>query len=1224
LRNRHLLPAAGAVFGRAGGNSLSTADPWSLPALMPRRRFFIYDMPVLRAVLLVATVGLSAVGADPVAPTQVRESAPEIFYMQDDAGRLVPVPGFRYRDFVDLLRIKEGLPGLPEPPPAVIENVVLRATVPSVGAADGTAADAKPPTNCAVTVELTVRQSRAGWASLPLALDGLLFTAAPRHEGPGRILLAAAAADGAGTSVQPQLTGYRLWMTGPENGTNEDVRHSVILTGNIAIDASPNHESIMLQLPRATASLVELKTPRIVPEVSVRPPSLSPRVEPQAGGTGSTVTLVGLAGPVKIRLATGGNEAGVETVGTEVSRAAVPQAMVESLVRVDGRVAITEAGIRLDNLPQETATIRVTLPPRATLRSIRSPSALVALEGTDAQAEAVIRVERGSDGRSLVELECERPVDPSGRESFEPLGFAVEGIPAWRQWGRASLVVEGDWQVEWDDVGGNRRIDPPLSARRTGFVAAFAYDAQPARLPLRVLPRGSRVVIEPEYRYDVSTSRVALDARLRVSVRGAPVSRIVVALDGWDVDEVGPASVVDSAAVSSEGGRLVVPFVQPLSGDAVVEIRGGRTLDHASSRVDWRIPAPQADLVGPASIIITSQSDIELLPDAGGIRGLVRQLTPNTMRSDAERVALAYRLDGTEGSFEATRRFLPRRVDASVAAQVDIDESDMIVRQTIRFDVAHVPLEFITLAVPEPVMRTGTLEVRQNGLLLNPDETSDSRTETVRGDDVPVTAGTLPEVAASTVQLRTMLAMPLLGAGDVTVEYQLPTPDVLPESTVAEDLPLVLPAATRIGRQSIALTVPETLSIEVRGDAWKRDVGSLGLIASRTWTTARSQEIVPLAISARKRSAQGDTSVDAAWLQTKLLGDRREDTYRYAIVSSAEQIALSLPAGSRGDAGSGKDGETQARDAAVEVRLNGRPVPGAARADGQIVIELPRRVGNTAWLVELVILGKRDAAPIGLAGAIGMPTAVSLQPPLFPAGTLQNRFYWELLIEPDEHAIGHPSGWSSEQRWAWGSLGLHRVSVVSRDMLATWLSSSCGFAQPDAVPAAVPVAMPADTLSQPPAWRAGEVPGAGGRLVFSGVGPPGVGWMWVVPTWLLVLAASGPVLALGFLVLYLPRLRTMPVVLCLAGVAILAAAAFPELAPLAAQAALPGAVLAALAAVLRFVLDTPAAAAPPPRVPAAVASASSLTQVAPQPSLIINPSLPAFDDGATAVGRNQP
>ena len=120
-----------------------------------------------------------------------------------------------------------------------------------------------------------------------------------------------------------------------------------------------------------------------------------------------------------------------------------------------------------------------------------------------------------ADGRGVVELECERPVDPAGRETFEPLGFAVEKIPAWRQWGRASIVVEGDWQVEWADAGRNRRIDPPLSARRPGFVAAYAYDSQPARLPLRVLPRGSRVVIEPEYRYDVSAARVALDARLR-------------------------------------------------------------------------------------------------------------------------------------------------------------------------------------------------------------------------------------------------------------------------------------------------------------------------------------------------------------------------------------------------------------------------------------------------------------------------------------------------------------------------------------------------------------------------------------------------------------------------------------------------------------------------------------------------------------------------------------
>lgn len=1199
---------------------------------MPSRRFFLRAMPLLRALLLAAWVALSAdrsPGADTVGPPAVREAAPEIYYMQDDAGRLVPVPGFRYRDFVDLLRLQEGLPGLPEPPPAVLENVVLRAALPSASAADVPAETAAKPATCQVVVELTVRQARSGWVSLPLALDGLLLTAAPRYEGPGRMLLSSGATDRADDATNND-EGYRLWMTGPTDGKNEDLRHSVILAGNIAIDASPAHESITLHMPRATASLVELKTPRNEPDVSIRPAMQPPRVEPQAGGTGSVVTFVGLAGTAHIRIGVGRKgtpaEALAEALNADAGRAAVPQAMVESLVRIDGRVAITEAGIRLDNLPPDVATIRVALPPRATLRSIRSPSALVALEGSDAQPEAVIRIDRSADGGGLVELECERPVDPAGREAFEPLGFAVADIPSWRQWGRTSIVVEGDWQVEWDDAGPNRRIDQPLSARRPGFVAAFAYDAQPARLPLRVLPRRSRVVIEPEYRYDVSAARVALDARLRVSVRGAPVSRIVVALDDWDVDEVGPANVVDSAAVSSEAGRLVIPFVQPLSGDAIVEIRCGRQVARDSTQVGWKIPTPQADLVGPASIIIAAQSDIELLPDATGVRGLVRQLTPTTLRSDADRMALAYRLDGTEGSFEATRRFLPRRVDAAVTVQADIDESDMIVNETIRFDVAHVPLEFVVLDMPEGVAKTGTLELRQNGMLLNPEEEVDGTRYTEQETESPPVAESAPFSAAGLpaqprVRLRAMLAMPLLGTGEVTVQYELPTPAIGPESTVAEDLPLVLPAATRIGGQSITLTVPETLSIDVRGDAWKRDVASLGSVASRTWTTARSQEMVPLAISPRRRSPLGDTVVDAAWLQTRLLGEQREDIYRYCIISSADQITLTLPQGMVATtADADRAGEAaHVEDAATEVRLNGKPLTGAARADGRIVVELPRRTGSQAWLLEVIANRKRDGWADIFGGAAGMPTTLPLDAPVFPRGTLQRRFYWELLLEPDEHPIGAPGGWTSQQRWEWGPLGLRRVPVVPRDVLSAWLLASCS---PSQQHAALTGAI-ADMRPFPVAGLPVDVPAAGTRLVFSGVGPPTKGRIWVVPTWLLVLAVSTPVLALGLSGVYLPRLRSVPLVIGVAAVGSLAAALFPELAPLVAQAAVPGAALTLLAAALRFLLRRRTAAVPA-RGPAPVVSASSLTQVAPQPSLIIAPSSPLLREGATAVGRDLP
>ena len=148
---------------------------------MPSRSFLRRFKPLLRAVM-VAAASLSAAAAaaaDPDGSPAVREAAPEIYYLQDDAGRLVPVPGFRYRDFVDLLRMKEGLPGLPEPPPAVLENVVLRADVPAVDGAAGPPEAAATPATCQVTVELTVRQSRGGWVSVPLSLDGLLLASAP-------------------------------------------------------------------------------------------------------------------------------------------------------------------------------------------------------------------------------------------------------------------------------------------------------------------------------------------------------------------------------------------------------------------------------------------------------------------------------------------------------------------------------------------------------------------------------------------------------------------------------------------------------------------------------------------------------------------------------------------------------------------------------------------------------------------------------------------------------------------------------------------------------------------------------------------------------------------------------------------------------------------------------------------------------------------------------------
>jgi hypothetical protein len=142
------------------------------------------------------------------------------------------------------------------------------------------------------------------------------------------------------------------------------------------------------------------------------------------------------------------------------------------------------------------------------------------------------------------------------------------------------------------------------------------------------------------------------------------------------------------------------------------------------------------------------------------------------------------------------------------------------------------------------------------------------------------------------------------------------------------------------------------------------------------------------------------------------------------------------------------------------------------------------------------------------------------------------------------------------------------------------------------------------------------VPLAGQRSVYTGAGPPEQGRLWLVPTWLVVLAVSGPVLAIGLLVVYTAALRTVSVLLAAATLASLAAAAAPGIAPLVVQAAAPGLALAGLAAFLRRVLRAPA----PDRQPVVPSvSASSLTQVA-APSLIIAASSPGLEATAATAG----
>lgn len=1098
----------------------------------------------LVALLLTAlAAAVSGRAQDAAPPGAVREVQPELYYMQDDAGRLVPVPGFRYRDFVEMFRIKEGLAGPAMPPAAVLENVTVRIDARQVQAGSG---------SCPAEVQGVVRQSRGGWAPVALDLRGLVLTAPPRHQGAGRMLVDAA----------PDGGGYRAWFE-PASGS-EDVRHTITLAGRVPVETADRQDSFDLRLPVAIASRVEIRSRRQQPVVVTRPEAAG-RIEAAAEPGGSAITISGLAGDVRIRIADPATDQRVA--------AAAAEAECESTVRIDGRTARITALLRLANLSAGLNRLTVTLPPATTLDRVGGDATLVARTGTLEEPAIEVAIERTRDGGATIEIDCERPVDPTGNTRFEPLGFLVTGIEPWRQSGRVSLVVAGDWQASWEDGAGLRRIDPPPGERVAGFVASFAYDIQPASMPVSIRPRRSRVLVEPEYRYDVSTGRIALTARLRVAARGAPVGAVsfVLAAD-WVVDDVGPPSVVDASGLRIDGGRVTVPFAQPLAGDAVVELRATRKIDPATDMVSWKLPVPQADLVGPAAVIISADPDIELVPEAEGIVGLVRQTASAVQPGDAERLALVYRLDAAEGAFAASRRFLARRVEANVAARVSVEEREITVAETLRLNVLYVPLEFLELTVPDSLAASGSLEVRQGDELLD-----------------MVEIGGAPEPDPTGVPLRflrAVLPVPLLGTGEVRIRYRLATPEVPAESTAAADLPLALPQVTAGGRQSAVIEEGPTLAVTVRGDSWRRDLAGQSGTGSRAYASGKPQHVLPLAISRRVGEAASVTVVEAAWLQTRIFPEAREDIATFVVSGPGGPLEMRMPPRL------GREDPS-----ACEVRIDGRPAPGALRGDGTLVVELPD--GSDRWLVEV-----RSAAPWGgTAFGLGLPWPLPLDPPAFSADVLERRFYWELLVAPDDHIFGPPARWTSQQLWSWRGVGWRRIASVDPAALVGWATTSWGRPEP----------LPSGLFAVEPALRQS-------RFVYAGIGSPGAAVVWVVPTWCLVLVSSGVTLAIGLALVHRGSWRRPAVFLGLAATVALIAAAAPQAATLFGQAAVPGVIMAALAAALRFGLERPDER---PRI-AVPSSTSSLTRTAPAAVSLIVAAASASGPAAAAVGREGP
>ncbi len=1048
---------------------------------------------------------------------------PNLYYVEDDVGRLIPVPGFRFRDFVDLVRLRDGLPAQPEMPGVILEKLEIKIILPAP--ADNNVAYAD------IAVECVMRSMRQGWNMLPLQLPELIISKPPVVIGEGEVVVTIDPSPRRGltqssndrsplqrnfSSSQLNLDkGFLVWVNerdekaegeGAEEGESQTT-HTIVLKGQIPVDVSLDLDQLSLTLPAATDSKISIETQRRDPLVKLNAGVISPAIqliEEDDDAVGSVVEIRGAVGPTRLQIE--------EPLVGEIPARKIADCKVESVVRIDGRLATIKASFVLTNLGQKEGRFTVQLPSRSVVRSVGNNVKILSRGGSSSKPQVVVRVNKTKDGDAFFDLVCERAIDTSSENPIDVGGFAIDEIPLWRQWGRVSISTAEDWTVEWKNESGNRRIDAPSTLSQEGFVAAFAFDSQPMSLPLRVLPRRSQLVVEPEYNYHVSRNRLELSIRLQAVVRGVAAKQLNILVPGWEVEAVGPSSVVDSASVSEISGVVTVPFNKPIAGEVVVELQCSQLLEPNTDEVRWVTPIPEADLVGPARVSITSESDIEIVPDTERITGMSRQVSLQASSSSIDLPRMSYRVQADKSTFVATRRILDQQIDASITAQVNVGLRQVLVQQATRLNVAHVPLQFVEWMVPQSVAETGRIEVRFNGQLLTPEVISQSSGRNELGLDTLVndkseSQSGVDRDAGDWRVVRVLLPSPLFGSGELVTQYSEEMPEIPEEATVPMSIPLLLPTGASVGRQSVTLSSVEELNVDVRDERWNRE-GNLQTIGlGRTWNTSQGQKTIDIAISQSQSALLGETVVEATWVRTTLRGPMRSDQWAFAVTSASDSLTLILPVAAEEEKGE------MVGDRIARARVNRSPWSAAEEATGRIDLDLGQSSGT--HLVEVEVRQPRKESFVN--GAIQGLDWISFQRPGMPSSTVFSRVVWEIVVPDRSELLWGPQGWTSQQVWDWRNLSLRQKPSVSIQDLASWVTA-----------ASSPQSNIQGSLGV--GWLSIAKDFSEQRRVFCDVGSPSHAGALLVPWWLLVLVASGIPLIFGGVITIFPRLTTFVLV----------------------------------------------------------------------------------------------
>jgi hypothetical protein len=861
---------------------------------------------------------------------------------------------------------------------------------------------------------------------------------------------------------------------------------------------------LRLSVPRATTSELKLTVPlaKAVGQVVEGPTLVS---KPVNGDAATEFDVLGLGGDFEISWRKSANAA--------AEGQPVLEAVGAISARVDSRLVNTEAVLTVRAFGGLFDHFRVRLPQGAELVAGNPMAYTVVPSAAKAAGDArevEVRLPHKVSGPVEVRLATRQTYEAARAGGwFELAGFEV--LEAGRQWGHFAVSVVGDLHVVWGPDKGVRQVDElPEPLQRENLLAGFEYFTQPFSLTARVVPRKTRLSVEPEYVFFVEQDQVRLEAKLRYTVRGAKTSVLDVGLPDWTLDEVGPDNLVAFDAVAtSPKGTVSIPLMTPSIGPLEIELRAHKRLGPGAKSVSFALPQPQDGSVSPAAVVVLPADNVELSADPKATTGLIRQQNvPPMSLPQRQQAPLFYRGEAPEAVFAAAMTTHSQSIAADVASEVQIFGQKALVQEKISYAIAYQPLDKVSLQVPRSLLGPDKVEITLDGQPLPLAEPADAADKP--GDPGPVLR-------------RLLLPSPRIGTCVLVVRYPIALEKLLPEAGISASVPLVMPMDGKLTGNRALVTANAGVRVQLLEGPWTvvdPSVPQLEHRQGQQLSAARRSDRVMLGIHLEDRDALGATTVERAWIQTVLLDGVRQDRAVLRFLSDQRELSLVVPAG----VDPGK----------VEVWLDRRRVEGTPDG-GKLTIGLPESFSQGSHWLDAAYRFPASQAARG---------SLSLDLPHLGRDVWVRRLYWQLVLPRNEHVIASPAGMLPEFTWGWNGSFFGRQPSFEQPMLEVWSGGQ----------------------------HRTPVPSATSRYVYSSLHVVERCDLRTANRTLIVLFASGMVLIGGLVLIYVPATRH-PAALLLAAVVLGSLAAiYPEPTLLAAQAASLGLAATFLAALLQRIM----------------------------------------------------